>query len=272
MDVNVLIFVISAVAAIVLLSIVVAFVKLLRKTYSSTHYNKIKEEDKTNFRFVIPTHVPKTTTLHEYGDDDVTDTDCGKIDADMIDPELYGNATKETRKDSSATTLGWLCFNVRYEPETEKLIVDLVRGQHITQRKNSTTDLAIPYVKVCLLPDKKKKLQTKTRQKTSNPLFNEQFIFSCSLSGLKERSLRFTVFDFDRFSRQSAVGKILYPLEEDYENILMEGGCEEIWREIDDCGTCEVEVCNKRTIPISKTTSETTFRAAEAVGQETDGF
>ena len=34
-----------------------------------------------------------------------------------------------------------------------------------------------PYVKVYLLPDKKKKFETKVHRKTLNPTFNEQFIF-----------------------------------------------------------------------------------------------
>lgn len=34
-----------------------------------------------------------------------------------------------------------------------------------------------PYVKVYLLPDKKKKFETKVHRKTLNPVFNEQFIF-----------------------------------------------------------------------------------------------
>ena len=34
-----------------------------------------------------------------------------------------------------------------------------------------------PYVKVYLLPDKKKKYETKVHRKTLNPTFNETFVF-----------------------------------------------------------------------------------------------
>lgn len=34
-----------------------------------------------------------------------------------------------------------------------------------------------PYVKVYLMPDKKKKYETKVHRKTLNPTFNEQFTF-----------------------------------------------------------------------------------------------
>ena len=41
-----------------------------------------------------------------------------------------------------------------------------------------------PYVKVYLLPDKKKKYETKVHRKTLNPVFNETFIFKVR-SGLE---------------------------------------------------------------------------------------
>lgn len=37
-----------------------------------------------------------------------------------------------------------------------------------------------PYVKVYLLPDKKKKYETKVHRKTLNPEFNETFVFKVS--------------------------------------------------------------------------------------------
>ncbi len=37
-----------------------------------------------------------------------------------------------------------------------------------------------PYVKVYLLPDKKKKFETKVHRKTLNPVFDETFIFKVS--------------------------------------------------------------------------------------------
>lgn len=39
-----------------------------------------------------------------------------------------------------------------------------------------------PYVKVYLLPDKKKKFETKVHRKTLNPVFNEQFTFKVALT------------------------------------------------------------------------------------------
>lgn len=41
-----------------------------------------------------------------------------------------------------------------------------------------------PYVKVYLLPDKKKKFETKVHRKTLNPIFNETFTFKVIFIGI----------------------------------------------------------------------------------------
>lgn len=41
-----------------------------------------------------------------------------------------------------------------------------------------------PYVKVFLLPDKKKKFETKVHRKTLSPVFNENFVFKVRLSDM----------------------------------------------------------------------------------------
>ncbi|XP_032682236.1 synaptotagmin-10-like isoform X3 [Odontomachus brunneus] len=66
-----------------------------------------------------------------------------------------------------------------------------------------------PYIKVYLLPDRKKKFQTKVHRKNLNPIFNETFIFSVSYEELRERYLQFSVYDFDRFSRHDLIGQVV---------------------------------------------------------------
>lgn len=41
-----------------------------------------------------------------------------------------------------------------------------------------------PYVKVYLMPDKKKKFQTKVQRKSLNPVFNESFVFKVSFKDI----------------------------------------------------------------------------------------
>uniref|UniRef100_A0A8C2KCL2 Synaptotagmin n=1 Tax=Cyprinus carpio TaxID=7962 RepID=A0A8C2KCL2_CYPCA len=62
-----------------------------------------------------------------------------------------------------------------------------------------------PYVKVYLLPDKKKKFETKVHRKTLNPVFNEQFTF-------KKVQVVITVLDYDKIGKNDAIGKVFVGL------------------------------------------------------------
>lgn len=61
-----------------------------------------------------------------------------------------------------------------------QLIVGIIQAAELpAMDMGGTSD---PYVKVYLLPDKKKKFETKVHRKTLNPVFNEQFTFKVSLA------------------------------------------------------------------------------------------
>ena len=108
-----------------------------------------------------------------------------------------------------------------------------------------------PYVKVFLLPDKKKKFETKVHRKTLSPVFNESFVFKvgwlskesiylrimykwsdyctnacesvvrcyiCSFvlqlafGDVPQKTLVMAVYDFDRFSKHDQIGQVVIPL------------------------------------------------------------
>ncbi|EDO33081.1 predicted protein [Nematostella vectensis] len=99
-----------------------------------------------------------------------------------------------------------LCFSLNYSHYNEKLQVKLIRATRLTPKGNNV--VATPYVKMCLLPDRKRKLQSTRRHRNSNPAFNEDFVFSVPAEELRMRTLKFTVCDFDRFSRQQVIGHV----------------------------------------------------------------
>lgn len=122
-----------------------------------------------------------------------------------------------------------------------KLIVGILQAQDLAAMDmGGTSD---PYVKVYLLPDKKKKYETKVQRKNLCPVFNETFIFKvprarldaacvsvCSFSALRGsnvasnslsqipyaelggKTLMLEVFDFDRFSKHDMIGEIKIPM------------------------------------------------------------
>lgn len=56
-----------------------------------------------------------------------------------------------------------------------QLKVEVIQAQELPAMDMSGT--SDPYVKVYVLPDKKKKFETKVYRKTLNPIFNETFVF-----------------------------------------------------------------------------------------------
>ena len=64
------------------------------------------------------------------------------------------------------------------------------------------------YVKVQLLPDKKRKFQTRIQRKNHSPLFEETFYFQTTFEDLQNRTLYLAMFEFGRFSKHELLGAV----------------------------------------------------------------
>lgn len=68
---------------------------------------------------------------------------------------------------------------LEYDFNSNSLSVTVIQAEELPALDmGGTSD---PYVKVYLLPDKKKKFETKVHRKTLSPVFNETFVFKASL-------------------------------------------------------------------------------------------
>uniref|UniRef100_A0A3B5L3F7 C2 domain-containing protein n=1 Tax=Xiphophorus couchianus TaxID=32473 RepID=A0A3B5L3F7_9TELE len=106
--------------------------------------------------------------------------------------------------------LGKLEFSLDYNFTDSQLIVGILQAQDLAAMDmGGTSD---PYVKVFLLPDKKKKYETKVQRKNLSPVFNETFIFKIPYAELGGKTLILEVFDFDRFSKHDMIGEIKIPM------------------------------------------------------------
>ena len=71
----------------------------------------------------------------------------------------------------------WLMWRLQleYDFNQNSLSVTVIQAEELPALEiGGTSD---PYVKVYLLPDKKKKFETKVHRKTLSPVFNETFVF-----------------------------------------------------------------------------------------------
>ncbi|KAF6779751.1 hypothetical protein AHF37_01172 [Paragonimus kellicotti] len=96
--------------------------------------------------------------------------DLEELEAHMEDNE--GVQEKE------AVNLGKLQYSIDYDFSQGELTVGVIQATDLPGMDMSGT--SDPYVKVFLLPEKKKKFETKVHRKTLNPVFNETFVFKVS--------------------------------------------------------------------------------------------
>uniref|UniRef100_A0A8C2YWF4 Synaptotagmin n=1 Tax=Cyclopterus lumpus TaxID=8103 RepID=A0A8C2YWF4_CYCLU len=114
--------------------------------------------------------------------------------------ELSNNEPKDEEK------LGKLHFTLDYNFTDNTLIVGILQAAELPAMDvGGSSD---PYVKLYLLPDKKKKFETKVHRKTLEPTFNETFTFKVPYTELGGKILVMTVYDFDRFSKHDAIGAV----------------------------------------------------------------
>lgn len=135
-----------------------------------------------------------------------------KVQPDM--EELTENADEgadEAESKHSEVKLGKLQFKLEYDFNSNSLSVTVIQAEELPALDmGGTSD---PYVKVYLLPDKKKKFETKVHRKTLNPVFNETFVFKqVPYADAMNKTLVFAIFDFDRFSKHDQIGEVKVPL------------------------------------------------------------
>ncbi|OAF69555.1 Synaptotagmin VIII [Intoshia linei] len=107
--------------------------------------------------------------------------------------------------------LGQLQYSLEYDFQKNELTVGVKQGMDLpAMDMGGTSD---PYVKMYILPGKKKKFETKVHRKTLNPVFDETFIFKDIVyAEIGSKTLVFAIYDFDRFSKHDRIGQIHIPL------------------------------------------------------------
>ncbi|ESO05706.1 synaptotagmin 15a [Helobdella robusta] len=131
-----------------------------------------------------------------------------------IDPTLYDDQQGvDVETNFEEDNIGRLWFAIQYNPEAERLAVTLIQMKNLPSRIRGINNGCDPYVRICLLPDEKRHLQSQFKKKNCNPKFDENFVFQVSLRNLKERSLKFTVFDVTRNKSHVVIGSVTYPLK-----------------------------------------------------------
>ncbi|XP_028584286.2 synaptotagmin-15 isoform X2 [Podarcis muralis] len=126
-----------------------------------------------------------------------------------INPELYRFPEDKSETDFPEGNIGRLWFSVEYEQESERLLVSLIKARKLQSPSSSCN----PLVKIYLLPDERRYLQSKTKRKNLNPQFDENFVFQISSSALYQRTLKFCVYHVDKQKKHILLGQVIFPLK-----------------------------------------------------------
>ncbi|XP_059178105.1 extended synaptotagmin-2-like isoform X3 [Physella acuta] len=135
--------------------------------------------------------------------------------------EVVKSVEPETRyrKQASGTgsyNLGRIQMTIRYSLQRERLIVVVHKCSNLKPVQGDSKNLADPYVKLYLLPDKSSasKKRTKIIKDNLNPVFDETFEYQVSQQEMAKRTLEITVKnDVGMFSStETLMGKALLKL------------------------------------------------------------
>jgi len=129
----------------------------------------------------------------------------GEEEPDLMEEEPIKGPKKEY--------LGKLQYELKYDFNTQTLSVTVCQAMELPAMDMG--GVSDPYVKVFLVPETKgiKKFETKVHRKTLNPFFNETFYFkNLPYADTFDKTLMFTIFDYDRFSKHDRIGEIKIPL------------------------------------------------------------
>ncbi|CAF1039599.1 unnamed protein product [Adineta ricciae] len=126
-------------------------------------------------------------------------------DLGKLEPDLY---KKQISSNDSSNETGELTFTLFYNQTLSSLIVTILSIDKLPYRNSNSKALPNPFIKLTLLPDRRKKFQTKLHKHTRSRQFNETFPIPIAFDDLQKRILLFSVYDFRRSSKRNLIGTI----------------------------------------------------------------
>ncbi|KFQ26624.1 Synaptotagmin-10, partial [Merops nubicus] len=187
-----------------------------------------------SFRRHLPRQMQVSSVDFNMGTDPVLQRGETTTSIGRIKPELYKQKSVDSDgQQEDVKTCGKLNFILRYDYENELLAVTIIKALDLPAK--DFTGTSDPYVKIYLLPDRKKKFQTRVHRKTLNPVFDETFQFPVAYDQLSNRKLHFSVYDFDRFSRHDMIGEVILDNLFEVSDLSREAN---VWKDIH-CATTE---------------------------------
>jgi hypothetical protein len=122
-----------------------------------------------------------------------------------LQPDLY---TKQISQIDPTYGFGKIIFTLNYNQQISSLIVTILSIENLPYRDSNSKILPDPFLKIVLLPDRRRKFQTKVFKRSQSPQINETFQFQINYEELRRRILLLSVYDFGRSTKRSLIGTV----------------------------------------------------------------
>jgi hypothetical protein len=122
-----------------------------------------------------------------------------------LQPDLY---IKQISQTDPTYGFGKITFTLYYNQQISSLIVTILSIDNLPYRDINSKILPDPFIKIVLLPDRRRKFQTKVSKKTQSTQINEIFQFQINYDELRRRILLLSVYDFGRSTKRSLIGTV----------------------------------------------------------------
>lgn len=122
-----------------------------------------------------------------------------------LEPNLY---KKQILPHDPSYDCGKLTFTLFYNQSMASLIITVVSIDRLPYRDVHCKVLPNPFVKITILPDRRRKFQTRVSRHTQSIQLNETFQYPISYAQLCKRILLFSVYDFRRSSKRNLIGTV----------------------------------------------------------------
>ncbi|CAG9564773.1 unnamed protein product [Danaus chrysippus] len=150
-------------------------------------------------------------TSYQYRSNSFTNT----TDLGVLDPSLYKADCLVEDQLWPEGHVGRVWFTLKYESGTERLQVHIIKAKHLPSRTPALANACDPYIRIQLMPDERRVLQTKQKKKTCNPFFDETFVYQIPPGKLETLTLKLSVLDIGRVGKnKQLIGHIILPLSE----------------------------------------------------------
>ncbi|XP_059052694.1 synaptotagmin-15-like [Achroia grisella] len=136
-------------------------------------------------------------------------------DLGVLDPALYKSDCLDEDLMWPEGHVGRVWFTLKYESSTERLQVHIMKAKHLPSRTPALANACDPYIKIQLMPDERRVLQTKQKKKTCNPFFDESFVYQIPPGKVEGLTLKLSVLDLGGVGKgKQLIGHIILPLSE----------------------------------------------------------